>query len=261
MKPSAHASVYASDRAIWGSWYDVPAESTDAYLAWLHASYLPQVLERKGSLWAAHYAAVEQTQRPHWAREGTLKRVADPAVPVGRHYILLIGATDANVFGEPDWRKLDAALPEADRRMLALRQSEYVNVMVEAARVEGPAAASYADGMLPPPCIQIGNFNIDWKDEPDVLAWYANWRMPAVRELPGVVRTRRLCSVAGWAKHGVFYEFTSLAMRNQHFVRHEDANPDAKAYSDRMVQKLTHAPASSTLATRLWPPVKDPGAN
>ena len=77
----------------------------------------------------------------------------------------------------------------------------------------------------------------------------------AVRELPGVVRTRRLCSIAGWAKHGVFYEFTSLEMRNAHFLPHEDAHPEIKAYSDVMVQKLTHAPASSTLATRLWPPV------
>ena len=75
------------------------------------------------------------------------------------------------------------------------------------------------------------------------------------RELPGVVRTRRLCSIAGWAKHGVFYEFTSLEMRNAHFLPHEDAHPEIKAYSDVMVQKLTHAPASSTLATRLWPPV------
>lgn len=245
----------AMDRAIWASWYDIPEPSTDSYLAWLHGSYLPQILKRDGYLWAGHYAAVQQKQRPHWARENTLKRATDPAVPAGRTYILLIGAVDANVFGEPDWRKLDAALPEADRRMLALRQNEYVNVMVEAARVEGPAAKTYPEGMAPAPCIQIGNFNIDWRDEQDVLAWYANWRMPAVRELPGVIRTRRLSSIAGWAKHGVFYEFASLALRNQHFIPHEDARPDMKAYSDRMVQKLTHAPASSTLATRLWPPV------
>jgi hypothetical protein len=243
------------DRAIWASWYDLPAARADDYLAWLHGSYLPALLKRDGYLWAAHYAAVEKKQRPNWPRESTLRRVTDPAVPAGKSYVLIAGAVDANVFGEPDWRKLDAALPDADRRMLALRQGEYVNVMVEAARVEGPAAQDYRDGMAPAPCIQFGNFNIDWRDEPDVLAWYANWRMPAVRALPGVVRTRRLASVAGWAKHGVFNEFTSLAARNEYFLPHEDARPDITAYSDRMVQKLTHAPASSTLATRLWPPV------
>jgi hypothetical protein len=250
-------SAVALDRALRASWYDLPAARAAEYLAWLHGSHLPALLRREGCLWAAHYAAVEKKQRPNWPRESTLRKCSDPAVPAGRQYILIVGAADANVFGEPDWRKLDTALPAADRAMLALRQGEYVNVMVEAARVEGPAAATYADGMKPPPCIQFGNFNIDWRDEPDVLAWYANWRMPAVRALPGVVRTRRLASVAGWAKHGVFYEFTSLDMRNAHFLPHEDAHPEIKAYSDLMVQKLIHAPASSTLATRLWPPLAD----
>ena len=245
----------APDRALRASWYDLPAERVDEYLAWLHGAYLPALLKRAGCLWAAHYAAVEKKQRPANARESTLKKCDDPSVPTGRQYILITGAADANAFGGPDWRKLDAALPDSDRQMLGLRRGEYVNVMVEAARVEGPAAKTYRDGMAPPPCIQFGNFNIDWRDEPDVLAWYANWRMPAVRGLPGVVRTRRLCSIAGWAKHGVFYEFTSLAMRNAHFLPHEDARPEIKAYSDVMVRKLTHAPASSTLATRLWPPV------
>jgi hypothetical protein len=46
-------------------------------------------------------------------------------------------------------------------------------------------------------------------------------------------------------------------MRNAHFLPHEDAHPEIKAYSDLMVQKLIHAPASSTLATRLWPPLAD----
>ncbi len=252
-------SAAVMDRALRASWYDLPAARVGDYLAWLHGHYLPALLRRDGCLWAAHYAAVEKKQRPHWPRENTLRKCSDPAVPAGRQYILIVGATDANVFGEPDWRTLDAALPAADRAMLALREGEYINVMVETARVEGPAAKDHADGMQPPPCVQFGNFNIDWRDEPDVLAWYANWRMPAVRALPGVVRTRRLASVAGWAKHGVFYEFTSLDMRNAHFLPHEDAHPEVKAYSDRIVQKLIHSPASSTLATRLWPPVAHAG--
>ena len=243
------------DRALRASWYDLPAERADDYLAWLHGSCLPALVKRAGCLWVAHYAAVEKKQRPATARESRLRTCSDPAVPAGRQYLLIAAAADANVFGEPDWRALDAALPEADHRMLALRKNEYVNVMVEAARIEGPAANSYRDGMQPPPCIQFGNFNIDWRDEPDVLAWYANWRMPALRKLPGVIRTRRLCSIAGWAKHGVFYEFASLAERNEFFLGHEDADPAIKACSDRMVEKLVHAPASSTLALRIWPPV------
>lgn len=245
------------DRAIFASWYDLPAEGAGEYLAWLHERHLPALLKRKGYLWAAHYQAVEKKQRPGTPRENALNRVNDAAVATGSRYVLIVGALDANVFGEPDWRKLDAALPGEDRRMLALRQSEYVNVMVEAARIDGPAAAQYPHGMQPGPCIQFGNFNSDWQNEQDILAWYAGWRMPAMRACPGVIRVRRLCSIAGWAKHGVFYEFESLPQRNEFFLGHEDANPEIKAWSDQMVNKLTHAPASSTLALRLWPSVAD----
>ncbi len=245
------------DRAIFASWYDLPEAGADAYLAWLHACYLPALLGRKGYLWAAHYRAVDKEQRPATQRESALHRIDAAAVPAGSRYVLLIGAGDANGFGSPDWRALDAALPDADRAMLGMRQGEYVNVMVEAARIDGPALKDYAHGMAPAPCIQFGNFNCAWRDEQDMLAWYAGWRMPAMRECPGVIRVRRLCSIAGWAKHGVFYEFTSLATRNEFFLGHEDAHPDIKAWSDRMVGKLTHAPASSTLALRIWPPLAD----
>jgi hypothetical protein len=244
-----------TDRAIFASWYDLPAAAVDDYLAWLHGSYLPALLKREGYLWAAHYRAVDKQQRPGTPRENALKRAADAAVPTGSRYVLLVGANDANVFGAPDCRVQDAELPSRDRDRLALRQGEYRNFMVEAARIEGPAAKTYAGGMQPPSCIQFGNFNCDWQDEPDVLAWYAGWRMPAMQKCPGVIRVRRLSSIAGWAKHGVFYEFESLAARNEFFLGHEDADPAIKAWSDRMVSKLTHAPASSTLALRLWPPV------
>ena len=249
------------DRAIWACWYDLPAGVEEGYLGWLHGSYLPALLKREGYLWAAHYVSMEKKQRPGTPREQALKRCADSTVPAGRRYVLVLGAADANVFGEPDWRSLDAALPEVDRRMLALRQGQYVNVMVEAARVSGLDEKNSVEGMLLGPCIQFGNFNCDWRDEQDILAWYANWRMPAMCDLPGVIRARRLSSIAGWAKHGVLYEFSSLALRNEHFLGHEDARPDAKAYSDRMVEKLVHAPASSTLALRLWPPVRGAGSS
>ncbi len=90
-----------------------------------------------------------------------------------------------------------------------------------------------------------------------MLAWYAPWRLPAMRTLPGCIRTRRLASVSGWAKHGVLYEFTSLAARNEHFVKHEDQRPDMKAWLDKLVRRLVHAPGSSTLATRCWPVVSN----
>ena len=105
--------MVAMDRALRASWYDLPVDRADAYLAWAHGTYLPALLKRDGCLWVAHYAAVEKKQRPNWPRESTLRKCTDPAVPAGRQYIMIIGAADANVFGEPDWRKLDAVFPKA----------------------------------------------------------------------------------------------------------------------------------------------------
>ena len=72
---------------------------------------------------------------------------------------------------------------------------------------------------------------------------------------PACVRTRKLASVAGWAKHSIFYEYSSLEARNKSYLTIEEGNPQAKAWADRMVPKLIHAPGSANLATRIWPAV------
>lgn len=243
------------DRALWITWYDLPDEGREAYLSWLHETYIPGILERPGVLWAAHYATVKKGTMRTMRREDTLKNTGDTAVPRGEQYILLIGGADAHAFADPSPSALHAELPEAGRKMLALRREERFNIMVEAARVEGPEAKHYRDGMALAPCIQIGTYNTDYRNEEDMLAWYAQWRMAAMTRLTGCIRTRRLASVVGWAKHSVLYEFVSLEARNQYFFRHEDGRPDMIAWGDRIVSKLTHAPGSANLACRIWPAV------
>src|SRR5256885_4025076 len=100
------------DRGLWATWYDLPVEGREAYLNWLHGTYLPALLKRPGYLWAAHYATRE--------REGggaQIQHTTDPKVGTGYHYILLVGATDADVFGNPTPSAINAALPEAGRKM------------------------------------------------------------------------------------------------------------------------------------------------
>ena len=237
------------------TWYDLPDEGQAEYLAWLHETYIPGVLKRPGYLWAAHYAAIAKGTRPVTRRESELNQASDPSLPTGDRYILLFGAEHAHVFGNPVPSALNAALPEEGRKMLGMRLGERVNIMTEAARVEGPAARDYRGGMALAPCIQLGNFNCAWRDEVELLAWYAQWRMPATEPLPGLIRTRRFASVAGWAKHIVLYEWVSLEARNREFPAHEDARPEMKAWSDRVVKTLTHAPGSSSVACRIWPPI------
>jgi hypothetical protein len=230
----------------------LPHDGSDTYLTWMHEHYIPGLLERPGYLSASHFAAVDKGARQTNARDAR-NNTDDPEVPRGDRYILVVGARDANVFGDPAPSALHNALPADAKTMLAMRIGERMNIMVESARVEGPEAKTFGSGMVLAPCIQLGAYNCPWQNEEEMLAFYAQWRMPAMGRTPGCVRIRKLASVSGWAKHGVLYEFTSVEARNKHFIAHEDGRPDIKAWGDKVTKTLTHAPGSSSLAYRLWP--------
>lgn len=253
-----------NDRGLWVSWYNLPAEGRDAYLSWVHGTYIPKILKNPGVLWAAHYASDKE---PPASR---LRHTDDPSVPAGNDYILFFGGETAHVFSrgaEAYLRqgpsKLHRDLTEQDRKMLSVRIGERVCVMTEVARRDG-TEIERADARLGlSPCVQIGTFNgssIECEDE--LLAWYADWRFDALGKLPGCVRIRQLVSVSGWAKHGVIYEFLSRRARDAHFPHLRKMYPAEGAWSDRAVPKLVHAPESPVVASRIWPRVKEsaPGA-
>lgn len=242
------------DNGLWITWYDLPEEGRNAYLSWAHETFMPQLLKRPGYLWAAHYAAVDKGARRTNARD-TRNNTDDPSVPRGDRYLLLVGAESADVFGSPTPAALHAEQPEKGRKMLATRTGERMNILAEAGRVDGPEANTYREGMMPAPCIQVGAYNCPWQDEEEMLAFYSQWRMPAMGRTTGCVRIRKLASISGWAKHGILYEFASLEARNQHFIGHEDGRPDMKAWGDKVTKRLVHAPGSSSLACRIWPAI------
>lgn len=240
------------DRALWITWYDLPADGRDGYLSWLHGTYIPKLLKKPGFLWAAHYAWEKA-----FRSASRLRYVDDSTVPAGNDYILLFGAEEAHAFANPVPGKLHAELPKEDREMLSMRIGERVNIFIEEARTDGPEANRREGKMALSPCIQLGSFNAgSHQSEDEVLDWYAHGRMPAMERLPGCLGVRKLVSVSGWAKHGVLYEFLSLAARNEHFPEHERSNPEMKAWTDRLVPTLVHAPGSPNVACRIWPPVK-----
>lgn len=240
----------AVDRALWITWYDLPDTRMDEHLDWVYDAYIPRMLERPGVLWGAHYASEEKVERMghrvvHWAKQDE--------VPDGYRYILLFGATDVAAFVNPTPGKFHDALPASDREMLAMRRGARSNIMIEEARVTGLAGTGE---LAPAPCIQLGSFNAtSYEHEDDIAEWYACCRLPTVKALPGHVRTRKLVSVSGWAKHAALYEFTSLEARNKHFVRYEQPYPAVEAWSGRVVPHLVHAPNSSNVAQRMWPPI------
>ena len=244
------------DRAYWITWYDLPEAGGEAYFEWLHGSYMPKVLAWPGVLWGAHYQA-EKNVVPLGGGKGRVTRHASPdEVPGGTQFILIFGASEPHAFADPGPRAFHDSLGEDDRKMLAMRRGERTTLMIDEARVAGPEADVGGANGEPAPAIQLGSFNADSPEAEDALAtWYAQWRLPSMTTLPGIVRTRKLISVAGWAKHACFYEFASLEARNEHFIHYEDGKPDKVAWSQKVVDTLIHATPRAIVAKRLWPPV------
>ena len=75
-------------------------------------------------------------------------------------------------------------------------------------------------------------------------------------QMPGSIASRKLLCVAGWAKHAVMYEFTSLEARLANFEEpHESHALDPKEWTGRIVRYTIHTPGSPTVGQRIWPPV------
>ncbi|HSV81026.1 MAG TPA: hypothetical protein VLK85_17640 [Ramlibacter sp.] len=246
-----------TDASLWITWYDLPPGGDPAYLAWLHGSYLPRLLAQPGVLHASHYAATR-------AAASNPRTTGDAGVPAGKDYVLIVGAESAHVFarsarqyarGDADQHCFESFLDATDREMLALRLGTRVCITAEVARVDGPEAGRREAGTLAP-CIQLGSLNAASAEaEEEMLAWYAEWRMPAFAGMPGCIGLRKMVSVSGWAKHVVLYEFADLASRNQYPSRLKAMSPEFATWDARATASLVHAPGSPMVAERLWPAV------
>ena len=247
------------DRGLWITWYDLPESARDEYLSWLYESYIPRMLSKPRVLWAAHYASVDTPPMGH------IRHTTDPAVPSGNEYVLMFGAETPHAFSKGAEAyikgarsKLEADLSSRDDEMLALRRCERVVITTEEERIDGPEIGKGQDGDLTPgPCIQLGSYNGGSPEvEDELLAWYADWRMHAMSELPGCVRMRKMVSVSGWAKHLVMYEFASVEARASNLPALKERFPEQLKWTEQWIPKLTHAPRSPLIAERVWPAVK-----
>jgi hypothetical protein len=237
------------DRALWISWYDLPKNGRDKYLAWLHGTYIPKLLTTPGVLTAAHYEVDPKEKPPAHLRHTKEK------LPKGNSHILIVAGSDAHVFSRlSTFRGKPTA---SEKRMLAMRLGERVNLFTEEARAQGPAAKRREGKYTLAPGIQLGNFDSgSWQDEDELLSWYADLRLPNFKALPSGITIRKLASVSGWAKHGVLYEFTSLEERAKYFRAHEAKDKKRAQWTHDVVAKLVHAPGSPAVAKRIWPPIK-----
>ena len=243
------------DQGIWATWYDLPDTGRDAYFDWLHGSYLPGLLQRQGYAWAAHYEITGGGA--HMDEIGDrLARPDEDGLGQGTQFLILVGATASHVFLNPRVDHLEQEAHGTTREMLGLRSGERMCVFTEETRVSGPEIGERQIGTAPGPAIQMGSFRTKTiENELDLGAWYAQYRLPAMARMPGCIETRKLVSSAGWAKHSILYEFTSLEARTANFQAHESLALNDQEWTSRIIGYTVHAPGSPSVGRRLWPEV------
>lgn len=243
------------DRGIWATWYDLADESRERYLDWAHNTYLPYLKQRPGYAWVAHYRNEGGGAKMKQVQSKVVGHTTED-IGSGTQYVLLVGAPSPHVFFKPATREIK--LPEGFEKMLALRSGVREVIFAEEARVNGPAAYNEGPGSVPGPAIQMGSFRMRTVEhEFDIGRWYAQFRLPYMAQMRGCIATRKLLGVAGWAKHGVLYEFESLEMRLKYFEEpHESLSLDPTHWSASITGNTVHTPGSPTIGVRIWPPVR-----
>ena len=242
------------DRGIWATWYDLPGKGREEYLAWLHEVHLPEVLARKGYLWAAHFGNAGGGERFQRVIQD-MARADDPAVGAGKGYLVLLGAGSSLAFFDPNRDQIRARQTAEEREMLGRRIGAYTCVFAEEYRVEGPEAGRRAPGVTPGPYIQMGNFNVKaLGDGHDLGGWYAQHRLPFMAKMKGGIGARKLAATVGWGRHSILYEYLSAEAREEEFVGHEEIGHEAGSWTSRVHQYVVHAPCSPFVGPRLWPP-------
>lgn len=242
------------DMGIKAVWYNLPPDGREEYLAWLHQSYLPAMRQLSGRTWAAHYEVTGGGATLFDDNKDRLTRAGTGEVGDGKDFLLMIGAASPHAFFKPT---RDEIAIEEDPITLKMKQrwlGARLCVFAEEARVNGPEYDQKVPSGVPGPAIQMGSFRTKTiADEFDLAAWYAQYRFPAVTRMPGCIAARKLLSVAGWAKHSVMYEFTSLEARRENFHRHESLALNDEVWTSKIINYTIHAPGSPSLARRIWP--------
>ena len=242
------------ERGFWATWYDLDAQDAAGHLAWLHAEHLPRLAATPGWAWVAHYRYVGGGEQMD-AVKSTVVSHTDDDIGGGTQYLLIAGAGSPHVFFAP--RADQAPVDPATAGRLAQRRGARTAAFVQEARVEGPAGPGPTPLSPPSPAIQFGTLRARTVEaEFDLIAWYAQYRLPAMSRMPGCVRTRKLSGIAGWPRHGILYEFESLQARLSHFEQgHEHLALDPAQWTGRITRASWHAPGSPFIGERTWPPV------
>ncbi|MEQ1775210.1 MAG: hypothetical protein ABL891_15640, partial [Burkholderiales bacterium] len=243
----------AMDQGIWATWCDLADVSRERYLKWVHECYCPYLRVQPGYSWVAHYRYTGGGAQMERVKQTAIGYTQE-AIGSGNQYLLLVGAASAHTFFKPSLDEI--TLPPEYDEMLALRVGLRTAIFTEEARVNGPEPREFGPGSGPGLAIQMGSFRMRTPEEEfDLGRWYAQYRLPFMARMPGCIATRKLCGVAGWAKHSVLYEFTSLETRLHNFEEpHEALALDSTRWESKVMAGTVHTPGSPFIGERIWPP-------
>jgi len=242
------------DTAIKAEWYDLDDADREAFLAWLHDKHLPALQARPGPIWIGHYNRAPKSNRPLPAGYPARVDTSDPNVPRGSQYLLVTAAASPDVFFDPN----RAAEADAETTAWLAKRKEYrFGIFIEETRVSGPDWYRHLPGSGAPPAIQLGNYlTTTLTDDMDLSMWYRQMKLPQVTRARGCIGARKLVSIAGWAKHGILYEFMEMEADEENFEqRFRDAGLSERWTGRHVLKIVVHAPNGPHAGRRIWPPL------
>lgn len=239
------------DEGIWAVWFDLDKKVKSSHIKWLHKTYLPEISARPGISWAAHY---ELHPEIYAKRRSRLTHTDEP-IGQALQQLVLIGAASSNIFFHQDSPLDKKNQSKETRARLAERQESRWMVTREEYRVNGPEYDISVPGGVPGACIQMGSFNMTTPESEIGLGkWYEQLRYADFARTPSCIRMRKLLGVAGWAKHGVLYEFISNEARAKN-MESGGGSVDESAWAEDVIAKTVHSPGSPVIGLRQWPKV------
>ena len=242
-----------SDFGIWATWYDLDATDVDNYLHWAHNTYLPSLQQQTSYTWAAHYRYRGGGAQMDQVKTTVVMHTQDH-IGQGSQFLMLVGAPSVHAFFNPYVE--DIPNDQRTQKMLELRKGVRTLMLTQEACIHGPSIHTQ-NSPGPSPAIQMGTLRAKTiESEFDLIKWYAQYRLPSMEKMTGCVRTSKWSAVAGWAKHGILYEFESLDHRLRYFEKgHESLALETTHWTHRITRASFHAPGSPFIGERIWPAV------
>ena len=240
---------------IKAEWFDISDENRADTWAWLHAEYFPALQAAAGVAWVGHYEIEKQQDKPYIEGAPAKQETTDPSVPTGWENVVLTAAVSSEVFFGTD-NPVDA-MEEAHADKRAAFENYRSAVFIEEQVINSPEQRTSPYGMGPPPAMQLGNYNANApEDEIELAKWYRSERFARVSVSRGMIRGRKMLSMAGWPKHGVLWEFTDLPEGEFTFEpRFLEADRGEEWPGRHVLEYVTHAPNGPHCGRRVWPKV------